>query len=130
MFLNRLEYWYKLVHLYSSMKCPWTTGNHAWLFKVKKHTNLCVYLIRLHHPTIARFQNPLNTKKDIKNSQTLCSVSLLYSMSSGSCTYLVMGFTLASTTDKHLQHLILSGNSWMPEGMRDIFINQHTVFGT
>lgn len=28
--------------------------------------------------------------------------------------YLVMGLTLASTTDRPLQHFILSGNSWIP----------------
>lgn len=28
--------------------------------------------------------------------------------------YLVIGLTLASTTDRPLQHFILSGNSWIP----------------
>lgn len=32
--------------------------------------------------------------------------------------YLVMGLTLASTTDRPLQHLILSGNSWIPAEQR------------
>lgn len=32
-----------------------------------------------------------------------------------SCTYLDIGFTLASTIARTLQFLIFSGNSWMPE---------------
>lgn len=28
--------------------------------------------------------------------------------------YLVIGLTLASTTDRPLQHFMLSGNSWIP----------------
>lgn len=40
---------------------------------------------------------------------TVLSLSDLRNVSSS--TYLAIGFTLASTTDRHLQHFMLSGNS-------------------
>lgn len=79
-----MGHWYKPVGLNSglnsSMKCPWTAGNHQnGLFKVRRHTNLSAHF-KMMHLTTAQFQDPSNNNMDIKNSQTICCLVSLVNL--------------------------------------------------